>query len=54
MGGLDLPDESFDYDKFVDREFGRKKILPHGIGWFWWGVAIVLVVLFVLGVIRFW
>ena len=51
-----MPDDSFDYDKFVDREFGKKKVLPFGISWFWWLVAIVLVVLFtlfVLGVIRF-
>ena len=56
IGGLDLPDDSFDYDKFVDREFGKKKVLPFGISWFWWLVAIVLVVLFtliVLGGIRF-
>jgi uncharacterized membrane protein YvbJ len=56
VGGLNLPDESFDYEEFVDREFGKKKVLPRGIGWFWWAVAIVLVVLFVffvLGMIRF-
>jgi uncharacterized membrane protein YvbJ len=44
--GLNLPDESFDYDEFVDREFGKKKVLPHGISWFWWAVALVLVALF--------
>ena len=40
VGGLNLPDETFDYDEFVDREFGKKKVLPHGISWFWWAVAI--------------
>ena len=49
--GLNLPDESFDYEEFVDREFGKKKVLPHGISWFWWVVAIVLAVLFLAGMI---
>ena len=52
-GGLDLPDETFDYDDFVEREFGKKKALPHGISWFWWLVAITLVALFVAGLIGF-
>src|SRR5208283_3984588 len=38
VGGLNLPDETFDYDEFVDREFGKKKVLPRGISWFWWVV----------------
>jgi uncharacterized membrane protein YvbJ len=49
-GNLDLPEEEFDYDKFVDREFGGKKPVPHGIHWFWWVVAVLLVGLFV----AFW
>lgn len=44
VGGLDLPDEDFDYDEFVEREFGKKKPVPHGISWFWWVVAIVLLI----------
>ena len=44
--GLDLPDEEFDYDKFVDREFGSAKPVPDGIHWFWWIVAIVLLIAF--------
>lgn len=44
VGGLDLPEEEFDYNEFVDREFGKKKAVPHGINWFWWIVAIVLLV----------
>src|SRR6476660_7035018 len=47
-GGLDLPDEEFDYNDFVKREFGRKSPMPRGVHWFWWVVAIV-----VLGVILF-
>ncbi len=42
--GLDLPDEKFDYDDFVEREFGRTKPVPRGIHWFWWLVAAALVI----------
>ena len=45
-GGLDLPEEKFDYDDFVEREFGGKKPVPRGIRWLWWVVAIILLVLF--------
>jgi hypothetical protein len=44
-GGLDLPDEEFNYDEFVKREFGKEGPVPRGLHWFWWVVAIVLVVL---------
>lgn len=39
---LGIPEESFDYNAFVKREFGARKILPHGIGWLWWAVSIIL------------
>jgi hypothetical protein len=52
VGGLDLPDESFDYDEFVEREFGKKKALPHGVKWFWWLVAIGVAVFFILGLFQ--
>jgi len=44
--GLDLPDESFDYDKFVKEEFGDEKQspVPNGLHWFWWLVAVGLLV----------
>ena len=44
--GLDLPDESFDYDDFVKREFGAKEIRPRGISWWWWLVAVILLIIF--------
>jgi hypothetical protein len=53
VGGLNLPDETFDYDEFVGREFGAKPRPPRGISWFWWAVAAALVVLFVGGLIAF-
>jgi hypothetical protein len=47
-GGLDLPDENFDYEDFVKREFGggKKSPVPHGIHWFWWVVAVIVLIAF--------
>jgi hypothetical protein len=45
--GLDLPEEKFDYDEFVQREFGGKSPVPRGLHWIWWLVAIGLVLAFV-------
>ena len=47
---LDLPDAEFDYDAYVEREFGGGGPKPRGIGWVWW-VAAILVLLAFLG---FW
>ena len=49
---VDLPDENFDYDDFVAREFGKPKPVPRGIHWFWWLVAIALVIAFVWAAVR--
>jgi len=46
--GLDLPDDKFDYNEFVKREFGDEKPIPAGIHWFWWLLAIALAVGLVL------
>jgi len=51
--GLDLPEEKFDYDDFVKREFGSKKPVPHGVPLFWWVVALVLLLAFLLFWLRF-
>jgi hypothetical protein len=47
-GGLDLPEEKFDYGDFVEREFGdaHKPAPPRGVSWFWWLVAIVILAAF--------
>ena len=45
---LGLPDDEFDYDDFVKREFGEKKPMPHGIAWYWWLVAVGLLLALVL------
>jgi uncharacterized membrane protein YvbJ len=50
---LDLPDESFDYNEFVEHELEpKKKPMPRGIHWFWWLVAIAVVAVFVLAMMR--
>ena len=49
-GGLDLPDEEFDYNDYVKREFEGEDIKPRGVRWYWWLVALGLVV----GFVVFW
>lgn len=43
---LGLPDEEFDYDRFVKEEFGSKDPVPGGIHPGWWIAAVILVLLF--------
>lgn len=50
--GLDLPDENFDYDEFVQREFGGQSPKPRGLNWFWWLVAVFLLVAITLVYLR--
>jgi hypothetical protein len=48
--GLDLPDDDFDYDKFVEDEFGNSDQAPHrkiGIAWYWWVTALILSVIWI-------
>lgn len=49
--GLDLPDDEFDYDDFVAREFGKAPHRQTGIPWYWWVVAIILLVGMITGLI---
>lgn len=50
VSGLDLPEGNFNYNDFVKREFGGKtrNPVPRGLHWFWWLVAIGLVLGFFL------
>lgn len=50
-GGLDLPDEEFDYADFVGREFGGGARKP-AFGWLWWAAAVVLAAAFALTLLR--
>ncbi len=49
---LGLPDENFDYDDFVKREFSGEQIKPRGLHWAWWLVAVLLLLVFLYGVFR--
>ena len=42
--GLDLPDDDFDYNEFVRREFSAG-VKPAGIKTIWWITAIILLLL---------
>jgi RNA polymerase subunit RPABC4/transcription elongation factor Spt4 len=42
---LGIPEENFDYERFVKEEFGREP-KPRGIFWIWWVTALILVLLF--------
>jgi uncharacterized membrane protein YvbJ len=52
VSGLDLPDENFNYGEFLEREFGNKKPLPRHIHWFWWLVAVLLLIGIALAFLR--
>ena len=45
--GLDLPEENFDYNDFVKREFGGPNAVPRGIHWFWWVIGLAVAVILV-------
>jgi predicted amidophosphoribosyltransferase len=50
---LGLPDDEFDYDEFVKEEFGEKKQAARPqIGWFWWVVAVGLILAFAIYFLR--
>jgi hypothetical protein len=52
--GLDLPDDEFDYEDFVAREFGGdKRRLLSGLKWYWWLTAVALIFVFALFGLRF-
>ena len=48
---LGLPDEEFEYDEFVAREFGSEKnppVIPSGLHWFWWLIGIGIIIAMIL------
>ncbi len=50
---LGLPDERFDYEEFVQEEFGAEsKVRPRGMKWLWWAVAIMLLAAFAYTFLR--
>jgi len=49
---LGLPDDSFDYDKFIAEEFGERTARPREVAWGWWIVALLLLALLLVGLIM--
>jgi hypothetical protein len=49
---LNLPDEEFDYEDFVKREFGKGTPIPRGVPWFWWVIAVGVLIAFVVLLLR--
>lgn len=51
--GLGLPDDNFEYDEFVKKEFGDQlEVKPRGLHWFWWIVGIGVAGAFLFGTLR--
>lgn len=50
--GLDLPNDEFDYDAFIEAEFGGKPSAKKAILNPWWWVALVLLIVMVLGYVM--
>ena len=48
--GVDLPDEDFNYDEFVQKEFGGSS-KPEGIKMIWWIAATILLLAMIISVI---
>lgn len=51
-GGLDLPDDNFDYEEFTRREFGGDGFKPSGIHWLWWVAALLVLAAFLTAALR--
>jgi hypothetical protein len=43
---LGLPEEDFDYEDYVKREFGPVRSGLRRVDWFWWVVAVVVLAAF--------
>src|SRR5262249_5788643 len=46
-GGVNLPDDEFNYDDFVKREF-ESRVKPSGLKMLWWIAGILLIVALLL------
>ena len=40
--GLGVPDDEFDYERFIQKEFSQKPHRQIGIKWYWWVTGAVL------------
>jgi hypothetical protein len=51
--GLDLPDNEFEYESYLKREFGGGVKAP-GVNVIWWVTGMVLLLILALGLMRWW
>jgi rRNA maturation protein Nop10 len=49
---LDLPGGEFDYDDFLRQEFEPDRPKPGGVAWFWWLVAALVLLAFLVWLLR--
>ena len=49
---LGIPDDNFNYEKFMKAEFGSVRAKPHEIHWVWWTTALLLLVVFIFFYLR--
>jgi hypothetical protein len=50
--GLDLPDDDFNYEEYIAREFGKAPHRALGLKWYWWLLGVVVLAGMIAGV--FW
>jgi len=49
---LGIPDEHFDYNRFVQEEFSTARVKPERVHWVWWLTALVLILVFLFFWLR--
>ena len=52
--GIGIPDDEFDYEEFIQREFGKKPHHRLGIKWYWWATGAALLALLIAASLRGW
>ena len=50
--GLGLPDDDFNYEDFIAREFGKAPHRKTGLKWYWWALAVALLIGMIYGIFR--
>ena len=52
---LHMPNDEFDYDEFVQEEFGGgRKLKPRGVNAIWWVTGLVLLLFVIAAALRSW
>ena len=51
--GLSLPDDDFDYDDLVAREFGKTPHRQLGVKWYWWLLGVIVLAAMIAGIVVF-